>query len=305
MVKPRIGMVGLGDIAQKAYLPILSKETDWTFAGAFSPNREKRKKICNQYRIPNFASLQALTQACDAVFVHSSTESHYEVVSELLNNGIDVYVDKPLAASISDAEKLVELSEKLRRKLMVGFNRRFAPMYVKAKEKANNIAWVRVEKHRMDSVSPYSYEFTMLDDYLHLVDTVRWLGDGDLSLLSGTVHTNDENQLLYTHHTYESSLNLSFTTAMHRKAGTNLEQIELVRDGAIIRVKNMNTTEIEEDNVISTTFSSSWETTLNQRGFKDAVQHFIYCIQNDEQPVVDGSEGLKSQLLLDQLLKNQ
>lgn len=305
MIKPRIGMVGLGGIARKAYLPILSKETDWTFVGAFSPNREKRKAICNQYRIQNFGSLQSLAQGCDAVLVHSSTESHYEVVSELLNKGIDVYVDKPLAASISDAEKLVELSEKLRRKLMVGFNRRFAPMYVNAKEKANNIAWVSVEKHRTDSVGPYSFEFTMLDDYLHLVDTVRWLGNGDLSLLSGSVHTNDEKQLLFTHHTYESSQKLPFTTAMHRKAGTNLEQIELVTDGAIIRVKNMNTTEIEEDNAISTTFPSSWATTVKQRGFEDAVQHFMYCIQNDEQPVVDGLEGLKSQLLVNQILKQK
>jgi len=305
LIKPRIGMVGLGGIAQKAYLPILSKETDWTFAGAFSPSREKRKAICNQYRIQDFHSLPALAQECDAMFVHSSTESHYEVVSELLNKGIDVYVDKPLAASIPEAEKLVELSEKLGRKLMVGFNRRFAPMYVKAKEKANKIAWARVEKHRMDSVGPYSYEFTMLDDYLHLVDTVRWLNDGDLSVQYGNAHTNGENQLLYAQHTYESSQNISFTTAMHRKAGTNLEQIELVTDGAIIRVKNMNTTEIEEGNAISTTVSSSWETTLKQRGFEDAVQHFIYCIQHDDQPLVDGLEGLKSQLLVDQLLKQK
>ncbi|WP_223587651.1 Gfo/Idh/MocA family protein [Neobacillus bataviensis] len=305
MLKPRIGMVGLGGIAQKAYLPILSKETDWTFVGAFSPNREKRKVICNRYRIQDFGSLPALAQECDAMFVHSSTESHYEVVSELLHKGIDVYVDKPLATSISDAEKLVELSEKMKRKLMVGFNRRFAPMYVKVKERANNIAWLRFEKHRTDSLGPYSYEFTMLDDYLHLVDTARWLGDGGLNVQYGKIHTNDENQLLYAQHMYESSQSKSITTAMHRKAGTNLEQLELVADGAIIRVKNMNTTEIEEENAVTTTFSSSWETILKQRGFEDAVQHFMYCIQNDTQPFVDGLEGLKSQLIVDQLLKQK
>ncbi|MFD2750705.1 Gfo/Idh/MocA family protein [Virgibacillus siamensis] len=304
MVKPRIGMVGLGGIAQKAYLPILSNETDWTFTGAFSPNEKKRKAICGQYRIQDFGSLQALAQVCDAVFVHSSTVSHYEVVSELLHKGLDVYVDKPLAASIQDAEKLVELSEKKGRKLMVGFNRRFAPMYVQAKEKANNTAWVRVEKHRTDSVGPYSYGFTMLDDYLHLVDTARWLGDGNLRLLSGKIHTNDENQLLYTHHTYETSQNLAFTTAMHRKAGTSLEQLELVTNGRIIRVKNMNTTEIEQDNAISTTFSASWDSSVKQRGFEGAVQHFIDCIQNDKQPVVDGMEGLKSQLVVEQMLSS-
>lgn len=56
--------------------------------------------------------MSALIQASDAVFVHSSTESHFEVVSELLKNGKDVYVDKPLAATVEEAEKLVELSEK-------------------------------------------------------------------------------------------------------------------------------------------------------------------------------------------------
>lgn len=84
MSKPRIGMIGLGSIAQKAYLPTLTKETDWTFVGAFTPNVNKRKQICEQYRIQDFANLQALASECDAAFVHSSTATHYEIVSELL-----------------------------------------------------------------------------------------------------------------------------------------------------------------------------------------------------------------------------
>ncbi|WP_335872275.1 Gfo/Idh/MocA family protein [Bacillus sp. 2205SS5-2] len=303
MIKPRIGMIGLGDIAQKAYLPILSKESNWSFAGAYSPNREKRKRICNQYRINDFSSLPALAQECDAVFVHSSTESHYEVVSELLTRGIDVYVDKPLAATISDAEKLVELSGKMGRKLMVGFNRRFAPMYVKLKEETKGVAWINIEKHRMDRIGPNSYHFTMLDDYLHVVDTARWLAGGELKLQTGILQTNEEKHLLYSRHYYQSGQGIPITTAMHRRAGTNLEQIEMVTDGAIIRVKNMNTTEIEKDNAKQTTTSSSWETTLKQRGFEDAVQHFIDCVQQDVLPMVDGVEGLKSQLLVEELLK--
>jgi len=74
----------------------------------------------------------------------------------------------------------------------------------------------------------------MLDDYLHLVDTVRWLSDGDISVQYGNVHTNGKNQLIYVQHTYESSQKISFTTAMHRTAGSNLEQIEWLTVGAII-----------------------------------------------------------------------
>lgn len=305
MRKPRIGMIGLGGIAQKAYLPIVTKETNWTFVGAFSPNVVKRKLICNQYRIKDFNSLQALAEECDAIFVHSSTETHFEIVSTLLEKGVDVYVDKPLAETIEQAEKLVELSEKHKRKLMVGFNRRFAPMYVQAKQQANNIASLRFEKHRTNSVGPYSYEFTMLDDYLHVVDTVRWLANEDLHVVHGTVNTNTENHLMYAGHTYTNQKGTTFFTDMHRRAGTNLEKLEILTEGSILRVKNMNTLEVESHNSVTTSLSPSWDTTLRQRGFEGAVEHFVNCIQEDRQPIVDGLEGLKSQLLIDQLLRQK
>lgn len=55
-------------------------------------------------------SLVNLAQTCDAVFVHSSTATHYAVVSELLNAGVHVCVDKPLAENLREAEQLVELA---------------------------------------------------------------------------------------------------------------------------------------------------------------------------------------------------
>jgi len=302
-MKLRIGMVGLGNIAQKAYLPILTRELNWEFVGAFTPNCEKRKAICKQYRIQAFSSVSDVVEACDAVFVHSSTSTHFEIISELLSKGKHVYVDKPLAATIEEAQKLVELEQKSGCKLMVGFNRRFAPMYVKAKEHSPDFAWARFEKHRSNGIIPQSFELTMLDDYLHLVDTIRWLADGELSLLNGTLRKNEHNEMIYAQHTFQNKFGIQFSTAMHRSAGTGLEQLELVNNGSIIRVKNMNTTEVEAENTVTHSFPSSWDTTLKQRGFEDAVEHFVNCVVNDIHPKINGLEGLKSQLLLEELIK--
>ena len=85
--KLRIGVVGLGGIAQKARLPVLGAASDWTLQGAWSPTREKAERICETRRIPYAASLRDLARECDAVFVHTSTATHYQVVSELLNAG--------------------------------------------------------------------------------------------------------------------------------------------------------------------------------------------------------------------------
>lgn len=144
----------------------------------------------------------------------------------------------------------------------------------------------------------------MLDDYLHIVDTARWLANDDLNVVHNMMQMNEKNELLYGHHTYTTPSGLLLSTAMHRHAGTNLEQIELVTTGKIIRVKNMNTFEVEQDNSVSQIGSPSWDTTLKQRGFEDAVHHFIECVHGDTKPAVDGLEGLKTQQLLQSLLDN-
>jgi len=106
----RIGIVGLGGIAQKVYLPLLCQGQDWRVMGAFSPNQAKAQALCNSYRITCFPSLDALAQQCDAVFVHTSTATHFEVVALLLKRGIHVFVDKPLADNLERAEQLVSLA---------------------------------------------------------------------------------------------------------------------------------------------------------------------------------------------------
>lgn len=67
MKKLRIGVVGLGGIAQKAWLPVLAAASDWTLQGARSPTRAKALPICESWRIPYADSLSSLAASCDAV----------------------------------------------------------------------------------------------------------------------------------------------------------------------------------------------------------------------------------------------
>lgn len=298
MKKLRVGVIGLGNIAQKAYLPILSKEENWTISGAYSPNAKKRDDICSKYRINSFSNIDSLCDQSDAIFVHSSTSSHFEVVSHLMNKGKDVYVDKPLAETIQQAETLVDLSQRYNRKLMVGFNRRFAPMYVKAKEDCQDIAWLKIDKYRKNNINHTYYEESLLDSYIHLIDLARWFSDDQLSITSGHVHVNENSNLVYSHHSFQSNNGMQVLTGFHRKAGSGLEILEIINMDKIVRVKNLHTYEVEENGQLTITESGSWETILKEKGFNDAINHFIISILGDTHPVIDGLEGLKSQKLL-------
>ncbi len=55
----RIGVVGLGSIAQKAWLPVLGAAESWTLQAARSPGKEKALRICETRRMPYADSLDA------------------------------------------------------------------------------------------------------------------------------------------------------------------------------------------------------------------------------------------------------
>ncbi|WP_025245805.1 Gfo/Idh/MocA family protein [Candidatus Sodalis pierantonius] len=278
----RIGIIGLGGIAQKVYLPLLGAAARWHLVGAFSPNQSRARALCDSYRIPCFARIDELAQQCDALFVHSSTESHFAVVSDLLKRGRHVYVDKPLAAALEQAEALLTLAARQQRILMVGFNRRFAPLYQRLKQDMQHVASLRMDKHRSDSVGPQDVRFTLLDDYLHVVDTALWLAGGTLALTGGVVWNNGTGQLLYAEHAFRCGEGL-VTTAMHRQAGSQRETVTAVTRGALYRVEEMSRFQWERAGTLGELPVPVWQTILTQRGFTGAVEHFIDCAANQMQ----------------------
>ena len=72
MTKLRIGIVGLGGIAQKAYLPIFSQAERWELVGGFSPTLSKAQAVCDRYRMQAFARLDELAQQCDCLLYTSN-----------------------------------------------------------------------------------------------------------------------------------------------------------------------------------------------------------------------------------------
>lgn len=299
---PRIGIVGLGSIAQKAYLPVLSRAEKWTLAGAYTPNEAKRLVVCAQHRIAPYSSIGRLAEECDAMFVHSSTASHYEIVAELLRRGIDVYVDKPLAATLGQAEALAELSERLGRTLMVGFNRRFAPRYEALASEAEHASWIRIEKHRAGKVKPVPYLDTLLDDYIHVIDLVRHFSraSGEALRWTGRVHINSQGHLLDVHHLFApaSGKGPPIFAAMHRQAGIDVELVERIGPGATHRVRNLSELTVEENGASRIESAGSWTSVAKIRGFEDAVLHFIGCITHGGRPLTDGREACETQALV-------
>ena len=163
-----------------------------------------------------------------------------------------------------------------------------------------NAASVRMDKHRSDSVGPHDLRFTLLDDYLHVVDTALWLAGGKAQLNSGTLLTNDAGAMLYAEHHFSVD-QLQITTSMHRRAGSQRECVQAVTDGGLIDVTDMREWREERGQGVVHKPIAGWQTTLEQRGFAGCARHFIECVQNQTVPQTAGEQALLAQRVVEKL----
>lgn len=126
----KVGIIGLGDIAQKAYLPLITQRQDLELY--FCTRTESTlKQLGAKYKVDRlFNSIDELIKEdLDAAFVHAATEAHYILVKKLLEKGINTFVDKPITYHLQKTKELIQLAQSKDLILMTGFNRRYVPTY--------------------------------------------------------------------------------------------------------------------------------------------------------------------------------
>ena len=97
----RAGVIGLGDIATKAYLPVLATRADVELR-LCTRDRQTLDAVAARFRAGHrYADVTELVAAgLDAAFVHVATPAHAEIVSRLLDAGVPTYVDEPRASDL-------------------------------------------------------------------------------------------------------------------------------------------------------------------------------------------------------------
>jgi predicted dehydrogenase len=143
-------------------------------AAAVEPDTGRADEAAKQYGIPVFASVDALLDAdlkLDAAVVAVPTVSHYAVASQLLDAGLDLLIEKPLAATLSEADVLVQNQKKNGRTIQVGHLERFNPAVLAVEPKLTRPMFF--EAHRLSVFTPRALDVdVVLDLMIHDLDIV-------------------------------------------------------------------------------------------------------------------------------------
>lgn len=276
--KIRIAIIGLGDIAQKAYLPILANHTK------VSPilctrNMQVLKQLATQYRINDaYTSLDELIKnKPDAAMVNSSTNSHFIIVSKLLNAGIPVFVDKPLSYSLHESEELLNLATKKQISLYLGFNRRFAPL-INLLEKKRDPIQVFWLKNRVNLPGdPRTFVF---DDFIHVADSLRFLSHGSVENIQ-VFSKSHNNQLEMLQVQWQQNKTL-LNGAMNRVSGISEESVAYYTVGNKWQINELVSGFHYQNEIQHPIGFDNWKSTLYKRGFINLVEDWLYTLQTNK-----------------------
>ena len=140
--EPFISFIGTGNYASRVLIPSFAK-VGTNFHSIVSNNANNAEFLSKKYQIPIVSTdVEELLKfkECDAVVIATRHDSHAQLIIKALENGKNIFVEKPLCLNLKELklieQKYIEIisNSKLKPILMVGFNRRFAPLILDLKK---------------------------------------------------------------------------------------------------------------------------------------------------------------------------
>jgi len=286
MSRIRLAVIGYGHMSAGTYCPLLHHVADRVeLSGLVEPDETRRQQALATYAFAaGYASLDALLAADrpTAALVLTPAPTHYELIGQLLAAGVDVYTEKPDTPDLAHARELVALAERHGRVYQVGQNRLFMSALVRAQEflGATPVDYAHVEKSKTIRRTDAAY---LLDDGLHVLSPLLWLA-GDVSEVTSVVHV--PQRLVAAQFRLASGGAASLV--QHVDSGYWEERFLLHGPGRSVNVHSPETVECYADGQpvggrhvgrVPLLFA-----TASLLGFRDAVSHFLDCVESRQEP---------------------
>jgi predicted dehydrogenase len=156
-------VVGAGDFGRN-HARVYSQMENAELVGIVDSDAERARRVAEEFGTIAFQDLNALSGRVDAATVSVPTVAHADVGCRLLELGIDVLVEKPIAVSVAEADRLIDAAKRHGRILQVGHLERFNPAVIAAQATLNRPLYFEV--HRLGIFTPRSLDVDVVYDVM-------------------------------------------------------------------------------------------------------------------------------------------
>jgi predicted dehydrogenase len=303
----RVGVVGVGNMGQH-HARVLSLLKDVELVGVADLNVDRGLDTASKLRIRFFEDYHELLPLVDAVCIAVPTRLHYDVGVTCLRAGVHVLIEKPIAATIAEAESLVNTAAECNRILQVGHIERFNPAFQELSKVLKHEQLLAIEADRLSPYSQRANDVSVVFDLMiHDIDLLLELVPGQVVRLSA--HGNqvsDSGYLDYVTATvgFDSGVIATLTASKvtHRKqrrivahCKNSLTESDFLNNEILIHRQTTADYMTEygqvlyrQDGLIEKVYTSNIEP-LNAE-----LEHFVACVRGGQQPSVGGIQALQT-----------
>ena len=306
MKKLNVAVIGIGHLGSR-HLKIYSELADKVdIAGICDIKTARTKKFAGHYNVPLVRNHKDLIGKIDAVSICTPTISHYAVAKDFLENGIHALIEKPIAATIDEAEKLEELAKKRDLRLQVGHVERFNSAFVAIQKLAQSPHFV--ECHRLNHFSGRSLDIgVVMDLMIHDIDIILGLNTSPVKRIDavGVKVLTQFEDIANARITFENGCVCNLTAS--RISDDVTRKIRIFTKNSYISLDYVN----QEAHIYKKFGKIITKHALpiqKEEPLKQEIEHFLDCVRTNKKPIVSAVEGrdaLKMALkITDEIWKN-
>lgn len=181
--KLRAAAIGVGSLGRhhaRNYAE-LARDGRIDLVGVCDSNSKTANEIASVYRCEAFTDWHELLERVDLVSIATPTETHCEIACAFLEKGIHTLVEKPIAMTLDEADRMIAAAKRSGAKLMVGQLERFNPAMVALRPHVTQPLYFEI--HRVSPFPNRSLDVdVVLDVMIHDLDAVQWLVGKDVGV---------------------------------------------------------------------------------------------------------------------------
>lgn len=311
-MKLKVGVIGAGHLG-KLHMKMLNNIENAELFGIYDLNNEQAEKAATEYNTKVYANLEELFNNVDAVSIVTTTSAHYQVMKEAIKHNLPILVEKPITATIEEAEEVVKLAKEKDLILQVGHIERFNPALLSLDK--YNLDPKFIQSDRLAQFNPRGTDVAVvLDLMIHDIDIILSLVKSEVKDVhaSGIAVVSDTIDIANARIEFENGAVANVTAS--RISQKRMRKMRMFQKDAYITLDfNSGVSEIyrlmSQENIPEKNFISFGEIGIGDRrkyvvyeqpeqlevnALRYEIELFVNSVINKIKPVVSGLDGLKA-----------
>lgn len=317
----QVGVIGTGHLG-KLHTKMFSEIDNCKLIGVYDSDSNQSKLVSDEFNLKSYQELDELLNNVDAVSIAASTSAHYEIAKRCFEKGIHVFIEKPITATIPEAEELVEFANQKNLKLQVGHIERFNPALVSMEKYLLEPKFIQTD--RLAQFNPRGTDVAVvLDLMIHDIDIILSLVKSDVAEVqaNGVAVVSEHLDIANARLQFENGAVANVTAS--RISQKKMRKMRIFQqDGYIALDFVSGVAEVYRllpvDEEIKSSAISFGELGIGDKkkrlvyeqpeqrelnALRYELQLFIDSVLNDQSPIVSGLDGLRALKVAEIILK--